>query len=101
MSHVRYPRAAVAVGAAGQPAKHPRQKYEAQAPTPPLVLWASLALPVRHGGRLVGVRRQSSSDVEVAWLEPGSTVVRWVPARLVLTDEEARHWLQVARFSRQ
>ena len=101
MHHVRYPRAAVAVSAAGQPATYPRQKYEAQASTPPLVLWASLALPVRHGGRLVGVRRHSSSEVEVAWLEPGSTGVQWVSARLVLTDEEARRWLQVARFSRQ
>lgn len=100
MHHVRYPRAAVAVGAAGQPIPHPRQKYEAQASTPPLVLWASLALRVRDGGRLVGVRRHSSSEVEVALLEPGRTSIQWVPASLVLTDFEARHWLKVARFSR-
>ncbi len=101
MNHVRYPRAAVAVGTLGKPANTPRQKFDLQDSTAPQVLWASLALPVRNGGRLVGVRRQSSAEVEVAWLEPGCAGIQWVPARLVLTDEEARHWLKVARFSRQ
>lgn len=98
--HVRYPRAAVAVGVVGQPATPPCQKFEAKASTPPLVLWASFALRVRDGGRLVGVRRHSSTEVEVALLEPGHTTVQWLPARLVLTEHEARQWLKVAHFSR-
>lgn len=99
MHHVRYPRAAVA--AAGQPAPHPRQKYEAQASTPPLVLWASVAMRLGDGARLVGVRRRGAQEVEVARMGPGHIAIEWVPARLALTDQEARHWLKAARFSRQ
>lgn len=100
MQYVRYPRAAITVTAAGRQANTPPRKRNPQDSTAPQVLWASLALPTRNGGRLVGVRRQSSAEVEVAWLEPGRAGIQWVPARLVLTDEEARRWLKVARFSR-
>lgn len=100
MEYVRYPRAAVAT-APGKPATPVRQRFDSQDFRAPQVLWASLALPVRNGGRLVGVRRQGSSEVEVAWLEPGRAGIQWVPARLLLTDEEARRWLKLARFSRQ
>ena len=55
---------------------------------------------VRDGGRLVGVRGLGPSEIEVAVLEAGRTSVQWLPARLVLTEQEARHWLKVARFSR-
>lgn len=101
MNHARYPRAAVAVGTPGKPANTPRQKFDLHESAAPQVLWASVSLPVRNGGRLVGVRRHRSAEVEVAWLEHGRAGLQWVPARLVLTDEEARRWLKVARFSRQ
>ncbi len=100
MQYVRYPRAAVAV-APDKLGNTAHQRFEPQGARAPQVLWASLALPVRNGGRLVGVRRQGSSEVEVAWLEPGRAGIQWVPARLLLTDEEARRWLKLARFSRQ
>lgn len=101
MNHVRYPRAAVAVGTLGKPANTPRQKSEAQASTPPLVLWASFALRLGDGARLVGVRRRGAYEVEVARMGPGRTAIEWVPARLALTDLEVQHWLKVSRFSRQ
>lgn len=101
MNHVRYPRAAVAVGTPGKPANTPRRDFDSQDSQTLLVLWASLALRLRDGGRLVGVRRRGSQEVEVARMGPVHTVIEWVPAHLVLTDQEARHWLKVARFSRQ
>lgn len=101
MNYVRYPRAAVAVATPGKPAKTPTRTSSRQDAPASIVLWASIALPVRGGGQLVGVRRRSNSDVEVAWLRPGSPGIQWVAAGLVLTDQEAQHWLKVARFSRQ
>lgn len=101
MNHVRYHRAAVAVGAAGRPAATPRQKFDLQESTPLLVLWASMALRLGDGARLVGVRRRGAQEVEVARMGPGHTAIEWVPAHLALTDQEARHWLKAARFSRQ
>jgi len=101
MNFVRYPRAAVAVSATGKPAKTPPQKDNPLNAAAPLVLWASVAHHVRDGGRLVGVRRHSSFEVEVAWIGPGRTGIQWVPARPMLTDHEAQRWLKVARFTRQ
>lgn len=101
MNHVRYPRAAVAVGTLGKPANTSRQKFDLQESTAPQVLWASLALRLCDGCRLVGVRRRGAQEVEVARMGPGHTAIEWVPARLALTDQEARHWLKAARFSRQ
>lgn len=101
MIYVRYPRAAVATGTSSNPPAPSRRKDDLRATTAPLVLWASLALPVRHGGRLVGVRRCSPSKVEVAWIGPGLSDIQWIPASSLLTDQEARQWLKLARFSRQ
>lgn len=101
MIHVRYPRAAIAVGTGGKPAQTTPRNLDQQAATAPLVLWASTALPVRVGGRLVGLRRNKNSEVEVAWVAPGSPGIQWVLASLVLMDQEARHWRKIARFYRQ
>lgn len=100
MIYVRYPRAAVATGTSSN-SPPSRRNDELRATTAPLVLWASLALPVRNGGRLVGVRRRSPSEVEVAWIGPGLSDIQWMPASSLLTDKEARQWLKLARFSRQ
>lgn len=104
MHYVRYSRAAVASGvatkAAGKP--HPDSDERPQPELPEsVVLWASVAFPVRDGGRVVGVRRRSTSDVAVGWLAPGSRSVQWVSAADLLTEEEARQWLRRARFTRQ
>lgn len=101
MLYVRYPRAAVAFAAPGKPAASTRRKFDPPDSQTPLVLWASLAYLLGDGGRLVGVRRRGSQEVEVAKMSPGRTVIEWVPAHLALTDQEARHWLKVARFTRQ
>lgn len=101
MIHVRYPRAAVATGTSSNSPTPFRRKDDLRATTAPLVLWESLALPIRNGGRLVGVRRRSPSEVEVAWIGPGLGDIQWMPASSLLTDKEARQWLKVARFSRQ
>lgn len=100
MPYVRYPRAAAATATPREIVKTTRQSPEPQGSSAHQVLWASAAMPVRDGGRLVGVRRQGSSDVEVAWVERGRVCIQWVPARLLLTEEEARQWLKLARFSR-
>ena len=101
MSHVRYPRAAVASGiAAKSPSASLRQKYEPGTSPAPLVLWASHPLRVRDGGRLIGVRRLSQSEAEVALIAPGNLGVQWFPASLFLTEQAAQRWLMVARFSR-
>jgi hypothetical protein len=100
MNFVRYPRAAVAIGGTGKPANNPPGKDHPLHAAAPLVLWASVAQPVRDGGRLVGVRRHSSFEVEVAWIGPGRTVIQWMPAHLMLTDYEVQRWKKVARFSR-
>lgn len=102
MSHVRFPRAAVAaaVASTGRSAITPRCEAP-RSSAPPLVLWASSALVVRHGGRLVGVRRTQLRDVEVAWIGSGSTTITWRPASEVLSKTEAKHWLQRARFTKQ
>jgi hypothetical protein len=101
MQHVRYPRAAVAVAAPGKPIVSIRREFDPQDSRTPLVLWASLAYRLGDGGRLVGVRRRGSQEVEVARMAPGRTAIEWVPAHLALTDQEARRWLKVARFTRQ
>ena len=103
MSYVRYPRAAVAVAAAhsDQRSRNPLPRTSPPASAAPVVLWASHALPVPGGGRLVGVRRISSTEVEVGRLAPGDVRVQWVPAELLLTEQAARQWLARARFSRQ
>lgn len=100
MHYIRYPHAAVAIGATEQPAKPPFRQNQSRGASAPLVLWASQAYRARDGGRLVGVRRRGSFEVEVAWLGLDREAIDWVPATLVLTDQEARHWLKVARFSR-
>ncbi len=101
MHYVRFPRAAVAVAIAGKPANTPRKVFDSQDSQTQLVLWASSALRLRDGSRLVGVRRSGSDEVEVARMGPGRTALEWVPAHLALTEQEARHWLTVARFTRQ
>lgn len=103
MSHVRYPRAAVAVATsiADQRSRNPLSRTSPPESAAPVVLWASHALPVPSGGRLVGVRRLSSTEVEVGLLEPGSSRVQWVTAESLLTEQAARRWLARARFSRQ
>lgn len=102
MSHVRYPRAAVAVATSisDQRSRNPLSRTRPESAAP-VVLWASHALPVPSGGRLVGVRRLSSTEVEVGLLEPGSSRVQWVTAESLLTEQAARRWLVRARFSRQ
>lgn len=101
MTHIRYPRAAVATGRSESRTASPLQSLGQPDSGTPVVLWASHAHTVHGKGRLVGVRRLSSSEIEVAWLEPGYTHVQWVSAALMLTECEARHWLARARFSRQ
>lgn len=103
MSYVRYPRAAVAVAksTSDERCNTPLPRTSPPASASPAVLWASHALPVPGGGRLVGVRRLSSTEVEVGRLEPGATRVEWIPAELLLTEQVARLWLARARFSRQ
>lgn len=99
--HIRYPRAAVATGIPDQRSIKPLQRDRPAEVAAPIVLWASHALPVPGGGRLVGIRRISSKEVEVAWLEPGDVRVQWMPAESLLTEHDARRWLARARFSRQ
>lgn len=101
MSYVRYPRAAVATSTSNQRSKNPLPRTSPPTSAAPVVLWASHALPVPGGGRLVGVRRISSTEVEVAFLQPGSGCVRWVAAESLLNEHAARRWLARARFSRQ
>lgn len=103
MSHVRYPRAAVAVatGTSDQRSRNPLPRTSPPASVAPVVLWASHALPVPGGGWLVGVRRLSSTEVEVGLLEPGDARVKWIAAHILLTEQAARRWLARARFSRQ
>lgn len=100
-THIRYPRAAVATGNPDKRGKHALPSTSPAASVAPVVLWASHAHPVHDGGRLVGVRRLSSSEIEVAWVEPGHAHVQWVSAALMLNVYEARRWLARARFSRQ
>jgi hypothetical protein len=102
VNYVRYPRAAVAVAAApsDQRSRNPLPKTSPPPSAAPVVLWASYALAVPGGGRLVGVRRVGSSEVEVALLEPGEVRIKWVPAHLLLTDSDVRRWVARARFSR-
>lgn len=100
-THIRYPRAAVATGRSDSRTTSPLQKLRQPESGAPVVLWASHAHPVHDGGRLVGVRRLSSAEIEVAWVEPGCTHVQWVSAPLMLTEYEARRWLARAKFSRQ
>lgn len=103
MSYVRYPRAAVAVATStsDQRNRNPLPRTSPPTSAAPVVLWASHALPVPGGGRLVGVRRISSTEVEVGRLAPGDARVEWVAAELLLTEHAARRWLARARFSRQ
>jgi hypothetical protein len=101
MTHLRYPRAAVATGNSDQRDRNPLQRTSPSASAAAVVLWASHALPVPGNGRLVGVRRLSSTEVEVARVAPGNDRVQWVPAELLLTEQAARRWLARARFSRQ
>jgi hypothetical protein len=101
MHYFRYPSAAVAAGPSEKgPIPH-RSRVASSSSKAPMVLWASTAFPCKDGCRLVGVRRQNATEVEVAWTRPGSAAVEWLPARLMLTEEDARKWLRVARFSRQ
>jgi len=101
VSHVRFPRAAVAVAAASSGLSADTCRREApRSASPALVLWASTALVVRDGGRLVAVRRSESLDVEVGWIAPGGSNLRWRSASEVLSDAEAKRWLKAARFSR-
>ena len=101
MSHIRFPRAAVAVAAdsTGRSAIKPIVEA-AKSAAPHRVLWASAALVVRDGGRLVAVRRTASHEAEVGWIAPGSANLRWRAASEVLSDAEARRWLKMARFSK-
>lgn len=101
MSHVRFPRAAVAVAAASpiRSADTPRREAPRSA-SPALVLWASTALVVKDGSRLVAVRRSESLVVEVGWIAPGASNLRWRSASEVLSDAEERRWLRIARFSK-
>lgn len=98
MSHIRYPRAAVAV-CSPQPRFTPKTCLT-ETSTPSAVLWASIAMPAHAGGSVVGVRRRGESEVEVAWLVPGRTSIQWSPARQLLSEQDARRWLKTARFSR-
>lgn len=97
--HLRYPRAAVAaepspsVGSLADIFPTPRAGTDAPRPQ---VLWASPALPVR-AGRLVGVRRVGQA-VQVALIKPGEDRLRWVAAESVLTEFQARTWVQTAQF---
>jgi hypothetical protein len=102
-THIRYPRAAVATGRSDSRNASPLQSPRRPESGTPVVLWASHAHPVHSGGRLVGVRRLSSAEIEVAWVEPGHAHVQWVSAALMLNEYEARRWLARARarFSRQ
>lgn len=99
--HTRYPRAAVATGNSEPRSNTSRQRTRPPESAAPVVLWASHALPVPSGGRLVGVRRISSTEVDVAFLQPGSSCVRWVAAESLLNEQDARRWIARARFSRQ
>lgn len=99
--YVRYPRAAVATGNPAPRSNTPRQISRPPESAAPVVLWASHALPIAGGGRLLGVRRLSSTEVEVALLERKDARVKWVAAELLLTESAAREWLARARFSRQ
>lgn len=101
MHHIRYPRAAVAVATPGKSANTPTRKLDQHPASAPVVLWASTALYVGSGGRLVGLRRGNNSEDEVAWLRPGSLGIQWVPTSLLLTEQEAKHWRKVALFYRQ
>lgn len=101
MTHTRYPRAAVATGNSDQRNGNPHPRITLRPTCAPVVLWASYALPVQSGGRLVGVRRLSSLDVEVAWVAPGHTRIQWIPVHILLTETDARRWLARARFSRE
>lgn len=99
--HTRYPRAAVATGNSEPRSNTPRQRTRPPEAAAPVVLWASHALPVPGVGRLVGVRSLSSTEVEVALLQPGSSRVQWFAAESLLNEHDARRWLARARFSRQ
>lgn len=103
MSYVRYPRAAVAVAAAPsvQRSRNPFPRTSAPVLAAPVVLWASHAHPLPGGGRLVGVRRVSLTEVEVGRVEPRDDRIHWVVAESVLTERAARLWLARARFSRK
>lgn len=101
MTHTRYPRAAVATGNPDPRGRNPLPKTSPSAPSVPEVLWASHALAVPGGGRLVGVRRVSPTEVEVGRVEPWYDRIHWVVAESVLTERAARLWLARARFSRK
>lgn len=101
MSHIRFPRAAVAIAADSTGRSAIKPHLDATKGTAPhLVLWASAALVVRDGGRLVAVRRTASHEAEVACIGPGSAHIRWRSASEVLSDAEAKRWLKMARFSK-
>lgn len=102
MSHIRFPRAAVALDTVGRRTDDPRPDLHPPQSPAPLVLWASHALPVGNGGRVLGVRRiPRSAAVEVAWMAAGDTRVQWVAAHLLLNEAQARRWMAKARFSRR
>ncbi len=97
--HLRYPRAAVAAALSSSVGPladiFPVSQADADVPRPQ-VLWASPALFVR-AGRLVGVRRIEQA-VQVALIEPGEDRLRWVAAEAVLSEFQARTWVQTSRF---
>lgn len=99
--HTRYPRAAVAIGNSELRSRNPLPRPSPPASAAPVVLWASHAHPLPGGGRLVGVRRVSPTEVEVGRVEPGDDRIHWVVAESVLTERAARLWLARARFSRK
>ena len=98
--HLRYPRAAVA--AEPSPSAVPLADI---LPIPrtgtglprPIVLWASPALSLQVG-RLVGVRLVDQT-VQVALIKSGEDKLRRVAAGAVLSEFQARTWVQTSRFS--
>ena len=98
--HLRYPRAAVAaepsssVGPLADIFPTSRARTDVRLPQ---VLWASPSLSIR-AGRLVGLRLVGLA-VQVALIKPGEDRLRWVAAEPVLTEFQARSWVQTSRFS--
>ena len=95
--HTRTPRAAV--DTASQPSIPAPSRFTTPPARRPLTLWASPPLQLRFG-RAIGVRLIGGA-VQVAFIEAGSTEMRWAAAERVLSEAQANVWARTSAFRRE
>jgi hypothetical protein len=66
-----------------------------ETPDKPQTLWALQGLETNHG-RAIGIRL-CGETLKVGVVQAGA--VRWLPAKAVLSERQARQWAQEGQFS--